>query len=83
MAHCADHSGLVEDLARSEAEIRGAERDRDRLAQSVEALELRVRGLEVRVAAWAGAAALLGAILPRVLDALTPTAHALVAMIGG
>lgn len=79
---CIDHAGICADLASAEAREAENSRAWARLEASFAGLELRVRGLELRIAAWAGAAALLGAIIPRIIDSLTPAAHAVVALVG-
>lgn len=73
MAHCTDHMGLVHDLASAEAQVRAADMSRERVEKMISDLEIRVRGLEVKIAAWAGGAALAGSLLPKLLEMIWRT----------
>ena len=79
---CADHPGMQADLAAAEATMAADREDRAVIRSSLSAIETRLRNLEVRFAIVVGVGMVLSPYLPRLIDALTPVAHAIVAIAG-
>ncbi len=80
---CDDHAEVMAALATEREKSRHLEQSEVDLTTALIKLEQRLRKVETSMAKWAGIAAcggaFLGAALPRLLGALIPTAHAVIA----